>query len=84
MRTLGLVSDNWISYMHDQGERVGLYRDYYDGYHPQRYSPEMRRLLQLDVVGDNSDGWRRAKLSPLLAVRFIQRELLRHGGQLNG
>ena len=56
MRQLGLVSDNWISYMHDQGERVGLYRDYYDGFHPQRYSPEMRRLLQLDVVGDNSDG----------------------------
>ena len=56
LRQLGLVSDNWISYMHDQGKRVGLYRDYYDGFHPQRYSPEMRRLLQLDVVGDNSDG----------------------------
>ena len=56
LRQLGLVSDNWISYMHDQGERVGLYRDYYDGFHPQRYSPEMRRLLQLDVVGDDSAG----------------------------
>lgn len=55
----GLVDENWMAFMLDQGIRVALYRDYYDGFHRQRLSREMRNLLQLDYETDRYSGFSR-------------------------
>ena len=58
LQNRGLVSNNWQSFMLDQGIRVALFRDYYDGYHRQRLSREMRNLLQLDFESDRDKGYK--------------------------
>ena len=55
----GLVDQNWQAFMLDQGIKVALFRDYYDGYHRQRLSREMRNLLQLDFESDRYAGFSR-------------------------
>lgn len=43
----GLVRKTWVDDMRQWGERVTLYRQYYDGEHRIKLSPEMKSLLML-------------------------------------
>lgn len=49
----GLVRDEWDTEHHDWGERVKLFRDYYDGNHRLKLTGNMKRMLR--VSGDQHD-----------------------------
>lgn len=43
----GLVQKTWADEMTTWGERVALYRDYYDGEHRAKMTPAMREMLRI-------------------------------------
>ncbi|MCA9913481.1 MAG: phage portal protein, partial [Anaerolineae bacterium] len=48
-----LVGDSWAERQEKQGEKVKLYREYYDGEHRGDMTPEMRAMLRLDGRTDD-------------------------------
>lgn len=48
----GLVGQGWLEEMTQRGERVKLFRDYYDGDHRMKLTNEMKRMMQIDSSMD--------------------------------
>lgn len=48
-----LVGDNWAERQEEHGEKVKLWREYYDGDHRGDMTPEMRAMLRLDNRTDD-------------------------------